>query len=101
MEGNGGDIHGVSIETGQLPVCILQYVDYGDGGGGGTNRGRGSTSDFVNVHFLVDCRSQQTLAKNRNVNETLHRKKRAELLRRDSETIYLLRTSTSMTRSAQ
>lgn len=63
---------------------------------GGTNRGGRRASDFVNVHFLVDCRSQKTFAKSQNVNEALH-KKRAGLLRRDSETIYLLMTNPSMT----
>lgn len=60
---------------------------------GGTNRGTGSAGEFVSVHFLVDCHSQQTLAKSQNTNEALHRKKQVELLRRDSETVFLLRTN--------
>ena len=64
---------------------------------GVTNRSGGSASNFVNVHFLVDSRSQQTLAKSGNVNEALHRKKRAGLLGRDSEAIYLLLANPSMT----
>ena len=33
------------------------------------NRGGGSACDFVNVNFLVDCRSQQAFAKRRNMSE--------------------------------